>query len=72
MSDYVKSRPAKVGEKLKTQHFHPGKVGFAAPEDASTADSCSFGNGACLRNRDKVQPTQFVRLRRTGGRDSGP
>jgi hypothetical protein len=34
MSDYVKSRPAKVGEKLKTQHFHPGKVGFAAPEDA--------------------------------------
>ena len=22
--------------------------------------SCSFGNGACLRNRDKVQPTQFV------------
>jgi hypothetical protein len=37
MSDYVKSRPAKVGEKLKTQHIHPGKVGFAAPEDASTA-----------------------------------
>ena len=37
MSDYVKSRPAKVGEKLRTQHFHPGTVGFAAPEDASTA-----------------------------------
>ena len=37
MSDYVKSRPATVGEKLRTQHFHPGRVGFASPEDASTA-----------------------------------
>jgi hypothetical protein len=37
MSDYGKSRPAKVGEKLRTQHFHPGRVGFASPEDASTA-----------------------------------
>ena len=37
MYDYVKSRPAKVGEKLKTQYFHPGTIGFAAPEDASTA-----------------------------------
>jgi hypothetical protein len=37
MRDYVKSRPAKVGEKLRTQHFYPGTVGFAAPEDASTA-----------------------------------
>src|ERR1700730_6387472 len=37
MRDYVKSRPAKVGEKLRTQHFHPGTVGFAAPEDAIMA-----------------------------------
>ena len=37
MSDYVKSRPAKAGEKLRTQHFHPGRVGFASPEDARTA-----------------------------------
>ena len=37
MSDYVKSRPAKVGEKLRTHRFHPGIIGFAAPEDASTA-----------------------------------
>jgi hypothetical protein len=37
MSDYVKSRPTKVGEILRTQHFHPGTVGFAAPEDANTA-----------------------------------
>ena len=41
MCDYslqtVKSRPAKVGEKLKTRHFNTGTIGFAAPEDASTA-----------------------------------
>jgi hypothetical protein len=36
MHDYVKSRPANVGEKLRTQHLHPGTVGFAAPEDANT------------------------------------
>ena len=30
MGDYIKSRPAKVGEKLRTQQFHPGRVEFAA------------------------------------------
>jgi hypothetical protein len=41
MCDYslqtVQSRPAKVGEKLRTQRFITGTSGFAAPEDASTA-----------------------------------
>ena len=41
MCDYslqtVKSRPAKVGEKLKTRHFNTGTIGFAAPEDCNTA-----------------------------------
>ena len=41
MCDYslhnVKSRPAKVGDKLTTHHFYGGTRGFAAPEDASTA-----------------------------------
>ena len=41
MCDYslhnVKSRPAKVGDKLTTRHFNTGTRGFAAPEDASTA-----------------------------------
>ena len=41
MCDYslqtVKSRPAKVGEKLRTQRFITGTSGFAAPEDVSTA-----------------------------------
>jgi hypothetical protein len=34
---YVKSRPAKVGDKLTTHNFNTGTRGFAAPEDASTA-----------------------------------
>src|SRR3984893_18626136 len=41
MCDYslhnVKSRPAKVGDKLTTPCFNPGTIGFAAPEDANTA-----------------------------------
>jgi hypothetical protein len=41
MCDYslqtVKSRPAKVGETLKTQRFNTGTIGFAAPEDTNTA-----------------------------------
>jgi hypothetical protein len=41
MCDYslqnVESRPAKVGEKLKTQRFITGTCGFAAPEDIITA-----------------------------------
>ena len=41
MCDYslhnVKSRAAKVGEKLTTRHFNTGTSGFAAPEDANTA-----------------------------------
>src|SRR5712692_5931217 len=41
MCDYslhnVKSRAAKVGDKLTTRHFGTGTRGFAAPEDATTA-----------------------------------
>jgi hypothetical protein len=41
MCDYslhsVKSRPAKVGDKLTTRQFGTGTRGFAAPEDSSVA-----------------------------------
>ena len=41
MCDYslhaVKSRPAKVGERLTTHHFNTYTTGFAAPEDIDTA-----------------------------------
>ncbi len=33
----VRSRPAKVGEKLTTRHFNTCTTGFAAPEDIDTA-----------------------------------
>ena len=41
MCDYslhhVKSRPAKVGDKLTTHNFNTGTCGFAAPEDSTMA-----------------------------------
>ena len=41
MCDYslahVKSRPARVGDKLRTSNFGTGTRGFAAPEDPATA-----------------------------------
>jgi hypothetical protein len=41
MCDYslqnVKSRPAKVGDRLTTHNFNTGTRGVAAPEDTSTA-----------------------------------
>ena len=41
MCDYslhnVKSRPAKVGDKLITRQFHFGTTGFSAPEDMNVA-----------------------------------
>ena len=41
MCDYslhdVKSRPAKVGDKLTTRKFDTGTTGFSAPEDESMA-----------------------------------
>ena len=41
MCDYslhnVKSRPAKVRDKLTTRNFNTGTRGFAAPEDVETA-----------------------------------
>ena len=59
MCDYslqnVKSRPAKVGEKLRTQHFNTGTIGFAAPEDSKTAVCVLPGTELAL-----VQPMRFV------------
>jgi hypothetical protein len=41
MCDYslqaIRSRPARVGDKLRTRDFFTGTRGFAAPEDANTA-----------------------------------
>jgi hypothetical protein len=55
MCDYslhsIKSRPAKVGDKLTTRDFGTGTRGFSAPEDTSVAvclrpgTELSFGGG---------------------------
>jgi hypothetical protein len=60
MYDYVKSRPAKVGEKLRTHRFHPGIIGFAAPEDASTAVRVLSGTELAFATTIRCSPTQFV------------
>jgi hypothetical protein len=67
MADYVKSRLAKAGEKLRTQHFPPGTSRICCAGRCHYGGSRSFGNGACLRNGDKVQPARFVRMERDSG-----
>ena len=51
MCDYslhsVKSRPAKVGDKLTTQNFGTGTRGFAASEDMNVA-VCVLPGQSCL------------------------
>jgi hypothetical protein len=59
MRDYVKSRPAKVGEKLRTQHFHPGTVGFAAPEDAIMAVRVLPGTELAFATAIRCNPRGF-------------
>ena len=50
MCDYslqnVKSRPAKIGDKLTARNFGTGTVGFAASEDASLA-VCFYRERSC-------------------------
>ena len=60
MCDYslhnVKSRPAKVGEKLTTRHFNTGTSGFAAPEDANTAVCVHPGTELAFATPVKCSP----------------
>jgi len=59
MCDYslhsVKSRPAKVGDKLTTHDFGTGTRGFAASEDVKVAVCVLLGiSGWPDRARDKI------------------
>jgi hypothetical protein len=60
MCDYglhnVKSRPAKVGDKLTTHHFNTGTIGFAAPEDANTAVCVLSGTELAFARAVSCQP----------------
>ena len=54
--EYVKSRPAKVGDKLTTRNFWTGTHGFAASEDARVA--------VCLRPGTELSFSDNVRQTR--------
>jgi hypothetical protein len=63
MCDYslhnVKSRPAKVGDKLTTRNFNTGTRGFAAPEDASTAVCVLPGTELAFATEVRCGPSGF-------------
>ena len=63
MCDYslhhVKSRPAKVGDKLRTVNFNTGTRGFAAPEDSTTAVCVLPGTELAFSEEVKCAPAAF-------------
>jgi hypothetical protein len=61
MCDYslhnVRSRPAKVGDKLTTHNFNTGTRGFGAPEDASTAVCVLPGTELAFAKEVRYRPS---------------
>jgi len=55
----VKSRSAKVGDKLTTHNFNSGTRGFAAPEDSSTAVCILPGTELAFSGEVTCAPTGF-------------
>ncbi len=56
---HVKSRPAKVGDKLRTVNFNTGTRGFAAPEDSTTAVCILPGTELAFSEEVKCAPFSF-------------
>jgi hypothetical protein len=67
MCDYslhsVKSRPAKVGEKLTTRDFRTGTRGFAASEDMNVAVCVLPGTELSFAEEVKCLPTGLIAWR---------
>ena len=67
MCDYslhhVKSRPAKVGDKLRTVYFNTGTRGFAAPEDSTTAVCILPGTELAFSEEVKCAPFGLLNWR---------
>ena len=67
MCDYslhsVKSRPAKIGDKLTTRNFNTGTRGFAAPEDASTAVCVLPGTELAFAKEVRCGPSRWFGLK---------
>ena len=60
---YVKSRPAKVGDKLRTINFRTGTRGFAAPEDSAKAVCILPGTELAFSEDVKCAPSGFFHWR---------
>jgi hypothetical protein len=64
MCDYslhnVRSRPAKVGDKLTTHLFNTGTAGFAAPEDSNMAVCVLPGTELAFANQVRCQLPWFA------------
>ena len=64
MCDYslhsVKSRPAKVGDKLTTRDFGTGTVGFAASEDMNIAVCVLPGTELSFADEVRCLPTGLI------------
>lgn len=64
MCDYslqhVRSRPAKVGDKLTTRNFGTGTIGFAAAEDAGVAVCVLPGTELAFSSAVTVADSRFV------------
>jgi hypothetical protein len=67
MCDYslhrVRSRPAKIGDKLTTRDFGTGTRGFAASEDIDVAVCVLPGTELSFANEVSCLPTGFVTWR---------
>jgi hypothetical protein len=63
MCDYslhhVKSRPAKVGDKIRTVNFNTGTRGFAAPDDPTTAVCVLPGTELAFAEEVNCAPAPF-------------
>ncbi len=63
MCDYslhhVKSRPAKVGDKLMTRNFNTGTRGFASPDDRTTAVCVLPGTELAFSEEVKCAPAPY-------------
>jgi hypothetical protein len=55
----VKSRPAKVGDKLRTVNFNTGTRGFASPDDHTTAVCILPGTELAFSEEVKCNTTPF-------------
>ena len=67
MCDYslhhLKTRPARIGDKLTAQYFGTGTVGFAAPEDEASQFAFHQERSCLLQAKFDACPARWVGMR---------